>query len=94
MAWGVWGGNLAVIGARGRDLGIAIETIVTDEAGRIDVGRLQDRIDDDVRLVAVAAMSSINGLRQPAGSPRRPGNGCAARAGRRSPCCRTPRSDG
>jgi cysteine desulfurase/selenocysteine lyase len=62
---GEWGGNLMAIHAAARDLGIAVETIATDDAGRIEVARLQARLDDDVRLLAVTAVSSVNGLRQP-----------------------------
>jgi cysteine desulfurase / selenocysteine lyase len=76
---GEWGGNLLTIrAAAARGLGITVETIPTDEAGRIDVGELQARFGDDVRLVAVAAVSSGNGIRQPVdaiGALERP-SGC------------------
>jgi cysteine desulfurase / selenocysteine lyase len=62
---GEWGGNLLAINAVARDLGITVETIPTDEAGRINVAQLRVRLDDDVRLLAVAAVSSVNGIRQP-----------------------------
>jgi selenocysteine lyase/cysteine desulfurase len=65
---GEWGGNLLAVHAAARDLGIAVETISTDDAGRIDVAQLRTRLDDDVRLLAVAAVSSVNGIRQPVGA--------------------------
>lgn len=65
---GEWGGNLVAIRARSRDLGITVETIATDDSGRIDVAGLHEQIDDDVRLIAVAAVSSVNGVLQPTGA--------------------------
>jgi cysteine desulfurase / selenocysteine lyase len=65
---GEWGGNLLAIHAAARDLGIAVETIPTDDAGRIDTAQLRARLDGDVRLLAVAAVSSVNGIRQPIGA--------------------------
>ena len=65
---GEWGGNLVAIRARAREAGIAVETIATDDAGRIEVNELQAQLDGDVRLVAVAAVSSVNGLLQPVGA--------------------------
>lgn len=62
---GEWGGNLLAMEAAGRDLGIAIETIPTDDAGRIDPEQLKARLENDVRLIAVTAVSSVNGIRQP-----------------------------
>jgi cysteine desulfurase / selenocysteine lyase len=62
---GEWGGNLLAIHAAARRRGIGIETISTDDAGRIDIEQLRARLDDDVRLLAVAAVSSVNGIRQP-----------------------------
>jgi cysteine desulfurase/selenocysteine lyase len=62
---GEWGGNLLIIHAVARDLGIAVETIATDGAGRIDVDQLRAQLDGDVRLVAVTAVSSVTGIRQP-----------------------------
>jgi cysteine desulfurase / selenocysteine lyase len=62
---GEWGGNLLTIHSVARDLGVAIETISTDEAGRIDVAQLRVRLGEDVRLLAVAAVSSVNGVLQP-----------------------------
>jgi cysteine desulfurase / selenocysteine lyase len=64
---GEWGGNLLAIHAAARDLGIAVETMPADEAGRIDVAQLRARLDGDVRLLAVTAVSSVNGVRQPVG---------------------------
>jgi cysteine desulfurase/selenocysteine lyase len=65
---GEWGGNLLAVHAAAHDLGHTVETISTDGAGRIDVARLQARLDDDVRLIAVAAVSSVSGVRQPVGA--------------------------
>jgi selenocysteine lyase/cysteine desulfurase len=62
---GEWGGNLLAIAAASRDLGIMVETIPTDDAGTIDLAYLQTRIDDDVRLIAVTAVSSASGICQP-----------------------------
>ncbi len=64
---GEWGGNLLAIHAAARDRGISVETIPTDDAGRIDVAQLQARLDGDVRLLAVTAVSSVSGIRQPVG---------------------------
>jgi cysteine desulfurase / selenocysteine lyase len=75
---GEWGGNLLTMRAAARGLGITVETIPTDEAGRIDVGQLEARFGEDVRLLAVAAVSSGNGIRQPVdaiGALERP-SGC------------------
>jgi selenocysteine lyase/cysteine desulfurase len=65
---GEWGGNLLAIHAAARDRGTAVETIATDEAGRIDVAQLRAQLDGDVRLLAVTAVSSVNGVLQPAGA--------------------------
>jgi cysteine desulfurase / selenocysteine lyase len=62
---GEWGGNLLAIQTVARDLDITVETIPTDAIGTIDVARLKTRLDDDVRLIAVAAVSTASGIRQP-----------------------------
>jgi cysteine desulfurase/selenocysteine lyase len=62
---GEWGGNLLTMHPAARDLGIVVETIPTDGAGRIDVAQLRTRLDGDVRLLAVTAVSSVNGILQP-----------------------------
>jgi cysteine desulfurase / selenocysteine lyase len=64
---GEWGGNLLAIHAAARDSGVAVETIPADAAGRIDVAQLRARLDGDVRLLAVTAVSSVSGIRQPVG---------------------------
>jgi cysteine desulfurase/selenocysteine lyase len=62
---GEWGGNLLAIQAVARELGFDIETIPTDATGKIDLERLKTRLAPDVRLLAVTAVSSVYGLRQP-----------------------------
>lgn len=62
---GEWGGNLLAIQAMARELGFDIETIPTDDTGKIDLVQLRTRLDQDVRLLAVTAVSSVYGLRQP-----------------------------
>ncbi|MGO4717400.1 aminotransferase class V-fold PLP-dependent enzyme [Bradyrhizobium sp. 2TAF24] len=62
---GEWGGNLLALQPLAQAHDLRIEIIPTDPAGRIDVARLKARLDDDVWLIAVAAVSSASGLRQP-----------------------------
>ncbi|WP_315831317.1 aminotransferase class V-fold PLP-dependent enzyme [Bradyrhizobium prioriisuperbiae] len=62
---GEWGGNLLAIQVMGRELGFDIETIPTDATGKINLERLTTRLAPDVRLLAVTAVSSVYGLRQP-----------------------------
>ncbi len=62
---GEWGGNLLAMETVARDLDIVVETIPTDDAGQIHTEQLKSRLDEDVRLIAVTAVSSVNGIRQP-----------------------------
>jgi selenocysteine lyase/cysteine desulfurase len=75
---GEWGGNLLAIHAAAHRRGITVETMPADGAGRIDVDQLRARLDGDVRLLAVTAVSSASGIRQPVaaiGALERP-HGC------------------
>jgi len=62
---GEWGGNLLALQPLAQAHDLRIEIIPTDTAGQIDVAQLKARLDDDVWLIAVAAVSSASGLRQP-----------------------------
>ncbi|MEW6643476.1 MAG: aminotransferase class V-fold PLP-dependent enzyme [Pseudomonadota bacterium] len=66
MSRGEWGGNLLALSPLVQAHDLRVEIIPTDTAGLIDVAQLKARLDDDVWLIAVAAVSSASGLRQPA----------------------------
>ncbi|MBR1219560.1 aminotransferase class V-fold PLP-dependent enzyme [Bradyrhizobium sp. U87765 SZCCT0131] len=62
---GEWGGNLLALAPLVQAHSLRVDVIPTDAAGRIDVRALTGKLDDDVWLVAIAAVSSASGLPQP-----------------------------
>ena len=62
---GEWVGNLLNIAHAQTEFGVRIEILPSDADGRIDVSALRESLDEDVAVLAVTAVSSGHGARQP-----------------------------
>ncbi|MBB5463367.1 aminotransferase class V-fold PLP-dependent enzyme [Paraburkholderia sp. Cpub6] len=61
-----WGGNLATMRLLAQRAGASIETIPSDESGRVDPRALEAMLDDRVRLIALTWLPANGGLINPA----------------------------